>query len=350
MKLKEFDYFLPRELVAQEPLKDRDRSRLMVVNRQKQTIEHSLFCLLPQYIMRGDLLVANDTRVIPARLFGRKETGGKAELLLLGFLENGENGTQVWECLLKSKRKPRPQTQIYFCPVLRGIVLEALGDGRWLIQFCYQGTFEEALNVAGKTPLPPYISRNDSTLTEEMDRERYQTIFAAQNGAVAAPTAGLHFTQRLIDEITCAGAELVFITLHIGLGTFQPVREENIEAHRMHKEYYRLAPEPAEKINRVRQAGGRVICVGTTATRTIETLAQSDGTVQPGEGTTDLYIYPGYSFKAVDVLITNFHLPKSSLLLLVSAFAGHDLIRKAYEEAIRERYRFYSYGDAMLII
>ncbi len=350
MKLKDFDYFLPRELIAQEPLQERDRSRLMVVNRQQQRIDHSFFCQLPHYVKRGDVLVANDTRVIPARLFGRKETGGKAEVLLLQFLENGEHGSQVWECLLKSKKKPLPQTLLYFTPALFGTVLEALGDGRWRIKFCYQGTFEDALTAAGKTPLPPYISRRESPLTEARDRERYQTIYAAQDGAVAAPTAGLHFTHRLIEEITGAGAELVFITLHIGLGTFQPVREEDVEAHRMHPEYYRLSEESAAKINRSRQTGGRVICVGTTATRTVETLAHPDGTVASGEGTTDLYIYPGYSFKAVDALITNFHLPQSSLLLLVSAFAGYDLIRKAYEEAIRKRYRFYSYGDAMLIL
>jgi S-adenosylmethionine:tRNA ribosyltransferase-isomerase len=350
MKLKEFDYLLPRELIAQEPLKERDSSRLMVLNRQKLTIEHSSFSKLPKYITRGDLLVANDTRVIPARLYGKKQTGGRAEVLLLRFLEYEGAGAQTWECLINSRRKLKPHTELSFSPVLRGEVLEAAGGGRWRMKFCYQGSFAAALNAAGKTPLPPYISRGDHEIPEELDRERYQTVYAACDGAVAAPTAGLHFTQALIDEISTAGAEISFITLHVGLGTFQPIREENIENHRMHEEFYHLGPEAAERINQTRRAGGRIICIGTTAARTIETLAVPDGTVQTGEGFTDLYIYPGYTFKAVDALITNFHLPRSSLLLLVSALAGQELIQKAYAEAIRERYRFYSYGDAMLIM
>jgi len=350
MKLKDFDYSLPRELIAQEPLKERDSSRLMVLNRQEQTIEHSSFCKLPHYIKRGDLLVANDTRVIPARLHGKKQTGGKAEVLLLRFIENGGAGAHIWECLINSRRKLKPQTQIYFSPALQGEVLEAAGGGRWRIKLCCQGSFEAALNAAGKTPLPPYISRGEYTLPEDLDRERYQTVYAARNGAVAAPTAGLHFTQGLIDEIRQAGAEFIFITLHVGLGTFQPIREETIEDHRMHEEFYHLAPDAASRINQARRTGGRIICIGTTATRTIETMAAPDGTVQPGEGFTDLYIYPGYKFKAVDALITNFHLPKSSLLLLVSALAGQDMIQRAYAGAIKEQYRFYSYGDAMLIV
>jgi S-adenosylmethionine:tRNA ribosyltransferase-isomerase len=350
MKLKDFDYSLPRELIAQEPLKERDNSRLMMLNRQEQTIAHSSFCQLPHYIKRGDLLVANDTRVIPARLYGKKQTGGRAEVLLLRFLENGGAGAHIWECLINSRRKPQPQTQLYFSPALQGEVLEAAGGGRWRIKLCCQGSFEAALNAAGKTPLPPYISRGEHTPSEELDRECYQTVYAARNGAVAAPTAGLHFTQALIDEITRAGAEFIFITLHVGLGTFQPIREESIENHRMHEEFYHLEPGAAERINQTRRAGGRIICIGTTATRTIETLAAPDGAVQAGEGFTDLYIYPGYRFKAVDALITNFHLPRSSLLLLVSAFAGQDLIQRAYAEAIHARYRFYSYGDAMLIV
>jgi S-adenosylmethionine:tRNA ribosyltransferase-isomerase len=220
----------------------------------------------------------------------------------------------------------------------------------WQIKLLYQGSFEAALNAAGKTPLPPYISRGEQIQPEELDRERYQTVYAAHEGAVAAPTAGLHFTQALIDGVRKAGAEVVFITLHVGLGTFQPIREETIEDHRMHEEFYHLASDTAARINQTRGAGGRIICIGTTATRTIETMAAADGTVQAGEGFTDLYIYPGYKFKAVDALITNFHLPRSSLLLLVSALAGQELIQSAYAEAIRERYRFYSYGDAMLIV
>jgi S-adenosylmethionine:tRNA ribosyltransferase-isomerase len=351
MKLKDFDYSLPRELIAQEPLKERDSSRLMVLNRHEQTIEHSSICKLPYYIKRGDLLVANNTRVIPARLYGKKQTGGRAEVLLLRFLENGGAGAQIWECLINSRRKLKPQTQLYFSPALQGEVLEAAGGGRWRIKlFCQGGSFAAALNAAGKTPLPPYINRGEHTPSEDLDRERYQTVYAARDGAVAAPTAGLHFTQALMDGMRKAGAEFIFITLHVGLGTFQPIREETIEAHRMHEEFYHLEPGAAERINQTRRAGGRIICIGTTATRTLETMAAPDGTVQAGEGFTDLYIYPGYKFKAVDALITNFHLPRSSLLLLVSALAGHDLIQRAYAEAIRERYRFYSYGDAMLIM
>jgi S-adenosylmethionine:tRNA ribosyltransferase-isomerase len=349
MKLKEFDYLLPRELIAQEPLKERDSSRLMVLDRQKQTIEHSSFSKLPHYIQQGDLLVANDTRVIPARLYGKKQTGGKAEVLLLRFLDYAGAGAQIWECLVNSRRKIKPQTGLYFSPALQGEVLEAAGGGRWRIKLYYKGSFEAALTAAGKTPLPPYISRQKHKFPEELDRDRYQTVYAACDGAVAAPTAGLHFSQPLIDRLRKAGAEIIFVTLHVGLGTFQPIREENIENHRMHEEFYQLTPDSAARINQTRRAGGRVICIGTTATRTLETLAGPDGTVQAGEGFTDLYIYPGYTFKAIDALITNFHLPRSSLLLLVSALAGQELIQKAYAEAIRERYRFYSYGDAMLI-
>jgi S-adenosylmethionine:tRNA ribosyltransferase-isomerase len=350
MQLKDFDYSLPRELIAQEPLKERDSSRLMVLNRHEQTIEHSSIRKLPYYIKRGDLLVANNTRVIPARLYGKKQTGGRAEVFLLRFLENGGAGAQIWECLINSRRKLKPQTQLYFSPVLQGEVLEAAGGGRWRIKLFCQGSFAAVLNAAGKTPLPPYINRGEHTPSEGLDRERYQTVYAARDGAVAAPTAGLHFTQALMDGMRKAGAEFIFITLHVGLGTFQPIREETIEDHRMHEEFYHLAPDTAARINQTRRAGGRIICIGTTATRTIETMAAFDGTVQAGEGFTDLYIYPGYRFKAVDALITNFHLPRSSLLLLVSALAGQDLIQRAYTAAIRERYRFYSYGDAMLIM
>jgi S-adenosylmethionine:tRNA ribosyltransferase-isomerase len=349
MKIKEFDYSLPRELIAQEPLKERDSSRLMILDRQKQTIEHSSFSKLPHYIQQGDLLVANDTRVIPARLYGKKQTGGKAEVLLLRFLDYAGAGAQIWECLVNSRRKLKPQTPLFFSPALQGEVLAAAGGGRWRIKLCSQGSFAAALTAAGKTPLPPYISRQEHTFPEELDRDRYQTVYAACDGAVAAPTAGLHFSQPLIDRLRKTGAEIIFVTLHVGLGTFQPIREENIEDHRMYEEFYHLTPESAARVNQTRRAGGRVICIGTTATRTLETLAGTDGTVQAGEGFTALYIYPGYKFKAIDALITNFHLPNSSLLLLVSAFAGQDLIQSAYAEAIRERYRFYSYGDAMLI-
>ena len=350
MQLKDFDYSLPRELIAQEPLQERDSSRLMVLDRRTQTLAHSYFYELPRYLKPGDLLVANDTRVIPARLYGKKQTGGSVELLLLRFVAQEAGGTQVWECLLKSRRKPPVHAKLFFAAHVKGEVLESLGSGKWLVRLEYQGSFEDALSAAGSMPLPPYIERGEHPVQEAIDRERYQTVYASCSGAVAAPTAGLHVTDSMLDRIRQAGAEVVFITLHVGLGTFQPVREERIEDHRMHEEFYRLQRSAAVRINQARAAGQRVICVGTTAARTLETLAADDGTLREGEGTTDLYIYPGYSFKAVDALITNFHLPKSSLLLLVSAFAGTDVIRRAYAAAIEERYRFYSYGDAMLII
>ena len=350
MQLKDFDYSLPRELIAQEPLKERDRSRLMVLDRRTQTIAHAHFYELPCYLQPGDLLVANDTRVIPARLYGKKETGGSVELLLLRFVEHGAGGTQVWECLLKSRRKPPVHAKLFFSSHFQGEVLARTENGTWLIRLKHQGSFEDALSAAGSTPLPPYISRSEHSETEAFDRERYQTVYASRSGAVAAPTAGLHFTEKVLEEIRQAGAEVVFVTLHVSLGTFQPIREDRIEDHRMHEEFYQLPRAAADRINQARSEGRRVICVGTTATRTLETSAAPDGTMREGEGLTDLYIYPGYTFKAVDGLITNFHLPKSSLLLLVSALAGAAFIRRAYEAAITERYRFYSYGDAMLII
>ena len=350
MQLKDFDYSLPRELIAQEPLKERDSSRLMVLDRRTQTLSHSYFYELPRYLKPGDLLVANDTRVIPARLYGKKQTGGSVELLLLRFVEQGAGGTQLWECLLKSRRKPTAHARLYFASHFQGEVLGRTENSTWLIRLAYQGNFEDALSAAGSTPLPPYIERGEHAKQEALDRERYQTVYASCSGAVAAPTAGLHVTQKILQEIRQAGADIVFITLHVGLGTFQPIREERIEDHRMHEEFYRLPHAAAERINQARAEGRRVICIGTTATRTLETLAADNGLLREAEGLTELYIYPGYTFKAVDGLITNFHLPKSSLLLLVSAFAGTAFIRRAYEAAIEARYRFYSYGDAMLIM
>jgi S-adenosylmethionine:tRNA ribosyltransferase-isomerase len=350
MQLKDFDYSLPRELIAQEPLTERDSSRLMVLDRRTQTIAHSYFYALPRYLQPGDLLVANNTRVIPARLYGKKKTGGKVELLLLRCVAQNSGSAQVWECLLRSRRKPLAHARLYFSARIQGEVLEQSGDGTWLVSLECQGSFEEALDAAGNTPLPPYIARGENPAHEAFDRERYQTVYASRSGAVAAPTAGLHITEKILHEIRQAGADIVFITLHVGLGTFQPIREERIEDHRMHKEFYQLPRAAAERINQARAGGRRIICIGTTAARTLETLAAADGTMHEGEGATDLYIYPGYTFRSVDALITNFHLPKSSLLLLVSAFAGTAFIRRAYAAAIEEHYRFYSYGDAMLII
>jgi S-adenosylmethionine:tRNA ribosyltransferase-isomerase len=350
MKLQEFDYFLPKELIAQEPLRQRDESRLMVLNRRSRKIEHTYFHQLPGYLQGGDLLVANDTRVIPARIYGRKETGGSVELFLLNFLENGTEGSQIWECLLKSRGKIDASTKLYFSPNLNGNVLKRITNGNWRVQLYYHGSFDEAIHETGRTPLPPYIKRDRNSSNEQVDRERYQTVYAKKDGAVAAPTAGFHFTRPLIEKIRGRGADFAFLTLHVGYGTFQPIREDIIENHKMHKEFFCITKPASEKINRARCQRRRIIAVGTTATRVLETMTRDDGTVQSGEGYTDLYVYPGYSFKSTDAMITNFHLPMSSLLLLVSAFAGKDFILRAYKEAVERKYRFFSYGDVMLIL
>jgi S-adenosylmethionine:tRNA ribosyltransferase-isomerase len=350
MKLEEFNYHLPQDLIAQRPLKDRDNSKLMVLNRCSLTIEHTYFYELPRYFTEGDVLVANDTRVIPARIYGQKKTGGWVELFLLRFLENGEAGSQIWECLLHSRRKPRMRSMLYFGGDFQGEVLEALGGGKWRVRLNYTGSFDEALHKIGRTPLPHYISRDKDLGDEVLDRERYQTVYAAKDGAVAAPTAGLHFSPSLINEIKGHGVEFLLLTLHVGLGTFSPIREENIEDHSMHAEFFQLPIKTAARLNQARQQGKKIISIGTTTTRTIETMTKDNGVVYPGQGFTDLFVYPGYSFKAVGAMITNFHLPQSSLMLLVCAFAGQDFIQRAYQEAIARQYRFYSYGDAMLIL
>ncbi len=341
MKLEDFDFNLPVELIAQHPVEPRDSSRLMVVDRSTGNIKHQVFRELPGLLKAGDVLVVNNTRVIPARLMGEKEgTQAKIECLLLKRRER-----DVWEVLIKpGKRLKEGQSVLFGGGLLRGELLEILPDGNRVMQFSYDGIFEAVLDELGNMPLPPYI-------TEQLEnKERYQTVYSKESGSAAAPTAGLHFTQELLERLRDSGIEIVEILLHVGLGTFRPVKVEQIEEHEMHSEYYRVSKEAAERINQAKREGRRVITVGTTATRTLESVASADGQIQAGEGWTNIFIYPGYQFKVVDALITNFHFPKSTLVMLVSALAGRELILDAYNLAIQERYRFYSFGDSMLII
>jgi len=341
VELSDFDFYLPQELIAQHPVEPRDSSRLMVVNRASGEINHHIFHELPNLLQPGDVLVVNNTRVIPARLIGEKEeTGAHIECLLLKRVER-----DVWEILIKPGKRLKVGQKVSFGGGrLIGELLEILPDGNRKIRFFYEGIFEAVLDELGNMPLPPYI-------TEKLEnKERYQTVYAKENGSAAAPTAGLHFTRELMDQLRQKGIEIVEILLHVGLGTFRPVKVEKIEEHEMHSEYYRVSKEAAERINRAKQEGRRVIAVGTTASRTLESIGQENGLIQAGEGWTNIFIYPGYSFKVVDALITNFHFPKSTLVMLVSALAGRDLIMKAYALAVQERYRFYSFGDAMLIL
>ena len=342
MRLEEFDYDLPPELIAQRPLPRRDASRLMVLHRDDERIEHRTFPEIREYLRAGDGLVLNNTRVLPARLFGHKEgTGGRTEVLLLSPLGDG-----VWEALLRPGRRMHPGTRLVLGDGrLHATVLGRGEDHTFRVRFDEVADFRSRLEAIGEVPLPPYIRRK----ADEEDRERYQCVYAHEDGAVAAPTAGLHFTPTVLENLRADGIEIVEITLHVGLGTFQPVQVENIEEHRIHSEYAELDEEAAERLNRIRAEGGRLVAVGTTSVRTVETAAR-DGTIRPFRGHTDLFIYPGFTFHATDALLTNFHLPKSSLLMLVAAFAGYDFIRRAYAVAVEERYRFYSYGDAMLIL
>ena len=335
-----FDYELPQELIAQDPLEDRSSSRLLVMDRGTGEYEHSVFRDIKKYLRTGDCLVVNDTKVIPARLIGSKEgTGAGIEVLLLKRVT-----ADTWETLVKPGKKARPGARIVFGDgLLTGEVLEVADEGNRIIRFEYEGIFEEVLDRLGQMPLPPYITH------PLKDRNRYQTVYARYEGSAAAPTAGLHFTTELLDEIRAMGVEIAAVTLHVGLGTFRPVKVENVLEHHMHSEYYIVPEECAAKVNAAKAAGGRIICVGTTSCRTLETAADEDGSLKAGSGWTDIFIYPGYRFKIMDALITNFHLPKSTLLMLVSAFAGRDHVLAAYEEAVRERYRFFSFGDAMLI-
>lgn len=341
MQTKDFYYELPQELIAQDPLKDRSSSRLMVVDKASGNYEHRNFYDIISYLQKGDCLVLNDTKVIPARLYGEREhTGGKVEILLLKRHQN-----DVWETLVKPGKKARQGAVLIFGGgILKGTVLETTEDGNRMIQFSYQGIFEEILEQIGQMPLPPYITH------KLKDKNRYQTVYAAHDGSAAAPTAGLHFTKKLLQELEQKGIILVRVTLHVGLGTFRPVKVENVEHHHMHSEFYIVSSEAAETINRIKQAGGKIVCVGTTSCRTIESAADKQGIVHAGSGNTEIFIYPGYHFKATDCLITNFHLPESTLLMLVSALAGKEHIMNAYKEAVKEQYRFFSFGDAMLII
>lgn len=340
MTTKDFYYELPQELIAQTPLKDRTASRLMVVNRTSGEIEHEHFYDIVDRLREGDCLVMNNTRVIPARLYGTKEgSGGKIEFLLLKRIE-----LDKWEVILRPGKKAKPGSRFEFGGgLLRAEVLEIIEDGNRIVRFEYDGVWEELLDKLGEMPLPPYIKEK---LT---DRERYQTVYSKIEGSAAAPTAGLHFTKELLEKIKAKGVELAYLTLHVGLGTFRPVSVENVEDHLMHTEYYQISAETAEKINRARKRGGRIIAVGTTSVRTLETVAEDDGSLRAASGETSIFIYPGYKFKAVDCLITNFHLPESTLMMLVSAFSTKDIIFNAYKIAVAEKYRFFSFGDAMYI-
>ncbi len=350
MHIKEFDYELPAELIAQYPIERRDQSRLMVLNRKHRTIEHRQFFEITDCFKPGDVLVLNDTKVIPARLTGRKQSGGKAEVFLLRPHKNGSVSEKVWHCLINCSKKPKLNSKIFFNQSLTAEIIEEEGEG-YKVEFIHAGDFGQILNSIGKTPLPPYIKRENGTEDDErLDRERYQTTFARSRGAVAAPTAGLHFTSKLLNQIRKKGVDVLFLTLHVGWGTFRPVRVEQVEEHCMHSEHYVLNSSVARVINDARRRNSRIVSVGSTATRSLESLANGQGSIKPGRGYTNLFIYPGYNFKIIDSLITNFHLPRSTLLMLVAAFAGREFVLEAYREAIRENYRFYSYGDAMMIV
>jgi S-adenosylmethionine:tRNA ribosyltransferase-isomerase len=342
MLVKDFDYNLPDELIARYPATERDASRLMVLDRGSESVADTVFSKLKDYLRSGDLLVMNDTRVIPARIFGRKATGGKVEI----FLVRRDQGQQErWTCLLKSSKGLREGQQIELSSGMTATICRRLEAGAMQIEFSGEQTFDSWLDQEGRMPLPPYLQRED----DGMDRERYQTVYASTPGAVAAPTAGLHFTQDLLNDIQAMGVEIARLTLHTGLGTFQPVRVERVQDHRIHTEFYSIPEKSAEAVSSARKRGGRVIAVGTTTARTLEYAALGGGLVRAGEGEADIFIYPGYDFKVVDALITNFHLPESTLIMLVAAFAGKDFVFEAYRQAVERRYRFYSYGDAMFI-
>ena len=340
MKTSDFNFDLPQELIAQDPLEDRSSSRLMVLNKENGEITHRIFHDITEYLHLGDCLVINDTKVIPARLIGTKEdTGAHIEILLLKRKEN-----DVWETLVKPGKKCRPGARVVFGNgELKAEIVDVLEDGNRLVHFEYEGIFEEVLDRLGQMPLPPYITH------KLQDKNRYQTVYAEHEGSAAAPTAGLHFTKELLAQIQEMGVKIAHVTLHVGLGTFRPVKVSNVLDHHMHSEFYRIEEDAANMINETKKNGGRIICVGTTSCRTIESAAAEDGTIRACSGWTDIFIYPGYQFKILDCLITNFHLPESTLVMLVSALAGREHVLTAYEEAIRQRYRFFSFGDAMFI-
>ena len=340
MRRQDFCFELPQELIAQDPLKDRSSSRLLVLDKETGEVSHHVFRDIIDYLNPGDCLVINDTKVIPARLIGSKVgTDAKIEILLLK-----RKSDQVWETLVKPGKKAKPGAKISFGEgLLVGEVIDIVEEGNRLVKFSYEGIFEEILDQLGQMPLPPYITH------QLEDKNRYQTVYAKNSGSAAAPTAGLHFTPELLEQIKEKGVDVASVTLHVGLGTFRPVKAENILDHHMHSEFYRIEEEEAAKINRAKEKGGRIICVGTTSCRTVESAADENGRVKAGSGWTDIFIYPGYRFKILDCLITNFHLPESTLLMLVSALAGREHILAAYEEAVKEKYRFFSFGDAMFI-
>lgn len=341
MDVKDFYYDLPKELIAQDPLEDRSSSRLLVLNKKTGEVEHRIFQDIVEYLKPGDCLVVNNTKVIPARLFGVKEgTQAKIEILLLKRKEK-----DIWETLVKPGKKCRTGTRIVFGEgLLTGEVLDVVEEGNRLIRFRYDGIFEEILDQLGQMPLPPYITH------QLKDKNRYQTVYAKYDGSAAAPTAGLHFTPELLAQVKEQGIEIAEVTLHVGLGTFRPVKETDVLKHHMHSEFYRIEQKEADKINRAKQEGHRVIAVGTTSTRTLEAAVGEDGRLTEKSGWTEIFIYPGYQFRVIDALITNFHLPESTLVMLVSALAGREHVLKAYETAVKEKYRFFSFGDAMLIV
>ena len=339
MKVSEFNYELPEELIAQTPLEKRDESRLMVLNAKKQTIEHKIFKDIINYLEPGDCLVRNNTKVIPARIYGKKETGAHVEFLLLNNIEG-----DIWETIVRPGNKLHIGTKVIFGDgILKAEILDVMPGGTRKVKFIYKGIFNEILDKIGLMPLPPYIHE------ELKDNERYQTVYAKYEGSAAAPTAGLHFTPELLEEIEKKGVKIANVTLHVGIGTFRPVKEETVEAHEMHTEHYYIKKEDVDKINETKKNGKRVIAVGTTSCRVLETIANEEGLVKETEGDTSIFIYPGYNFKCIDGLITNFHLPQSTLLMLVSAFVGKDYIMRAYNEAVKQKYRFFSFGDAMFL-
>ena len=339
MKRSDFNFDLPEELIAQTPLERRDGSRLMLLDKTSGAVEHRHFYELPELLREGDCLVLNDSRVLPARLLGTRASGGSVELVLLRDLGGGK-----WECLSRPGKKTRPGTELSFGEgQLRARVLEVAAEGNRIVQFEYEGIFLEVLERLGRMPLPPYIR------TELREPERYQTVYSRELGSAAAPTAGLHFTKELLARIEAKGVKLCYLTLHVGLGTFRPVKEEEIEDHPMHAEYCVIPEETARAVTETRARGGRVVAVGTTSCRTLESFAREDGSLPAASGWTDIFIYPGYRFKCVDALVTNFHLPESTLIMLVSALAGREHVLEAYRTAIKERYRFFSFGDAMFI-
>ena len=339
MKTQDFYYDLPEELIAQTPLEQRDSSRLLVLDKNNGSLQHRHFFDIIEYLQPGDCLVLNNSRVLPARLIGHRPTGGAVEVLLLRDL-----GDKKWECLCKPGRKMQPGSQVIFGDgELTATVAEVRDDGNRVVEFHYEGIFLEVLEHLGKMPLPPYIK------AELADQERYQTVYSKEVGSAAAPTAGLHFTQELLEKVRAKGVQTAFVTLHVGLGTFRPVKAEEITEHHMHSELCMISQETADVLNATRRNGGRIVCVGTTSCRTLESLVGEDGTFCAASKWTEIFIYPGYKFKAMDALITNFHLPESTLVMLVSAFAGREQVLHAYEEAVKERYRFFSFGDAMFI-